>query len=158
MRPKSQGQPVTAKAAGTASSQTCPQRPSIPICDGRGWRWGGDHPKMELRSQSLTAGCRKGQGGCPTVAHLGDASQWLFPLVHLDMHASAACPGGSSGGSASARALVLRISSLFSAADNGSGRTDNNGMTRRGPEPLNGARSFMGLVWFEELPIRSPWA
>ena len=68
---------------------------------------------------------------------------------------------GSSGGSA--RALVLRISSLFSAADNGRGRTDNNGMTRRGPRAFewgpmyihgvqNTGRSFMGRVWFEEPP------
>lgn len=68
---------------------------------------------------------------------------------------------GSSGGSA--RALVLRISSLFSAADYGRGRTDNNGMTRRGPRAFewgpmcihgvqNTGRSFMGRVWVEKPP------
>jgi hypothetical protein len=63
---------------------------------------------------SATLQVPKGGGQHPTVAHLGDASHWLFPLAHLGMQASAAWFIWRS-----ARPLVSRISGPFSAADRG---------------------------------------
>jgi hypothetical protein len=52
--------------------------------------WGRDRSRLDDGAGVRPEGCRKRQRAHPTVAHLGDASHWLFPLVRLDMHASAA--------------------------------------------------------------------